>query len=258
MRTLTLVILSAASAFGYMDMDTREMHMPESFRSFFLVKKILPRRMAMQERPFPMGANRRLDSEEKYSPFSSMLIVRKRRPDSSINSFLKRTETPDSFIKDFLSTHLRHMHLLYHELPSHMLSEEMPKQFNTERIYRDLVQNHKIPKNLKRKGVIREADDSKLLFKDEIETIMSQDQNDSQSEPSESSLEKRGDSKKTFRRVKRRVKKNFHKARRQLGKGIKVSFFTIILFVIVAFISAYIGYSMNKRSPAENYVPLPK
>lgn len=252
MRLIFLLLALAASiARCYMEAGERitgSAPAPGQFRSFFFLRKFSPYGSIGLERSTPFGVHKRIESEEKYSPFQSVIMVhRRRQPDHVLNSVLRQIDGTDNFIKDFLNAHLQHV-----RSGEHAQSE----QFDTERIYKDIYKRSKYPPAKNSKGV----DMSEHAFGDEIDSIIA----NAVKETTPEHLERERKMVDKYRearskhRNKHEMKKKLKKAKSALNKGYRVSGITIILFILIGVISGYIGYSMNSRTAMEHYVPLSK
>ncbi|KAI5187176.1 hypothetical protein NEHOM01_1985 [Nematocida homosporus] len=243
MRILGLAILIVASAYCYVDVDARERSGP--FKTVFFLRRLSPSPFStgLQERPLPMGAHKRIGAEEKFSPFHSVLVLRRRRPEDILESMFHRTESADSFIRDFLVSHLQHIQEIEATTP--------PKRFNTEKIYNDIYRKSKHPPKLAPKHPAHRSH----LIEDEIDTIMANAAKEL-TVPEEAA--NRASIGQRIGKTKKKVRRGIKKAKKALGKGVRLNMLTILLFIVIGVVSGYAGYSMRRNPAAEHYAPLAK
>ncbi|KAH9386393.1 uncharacterized protein NEMAJ01_1289 [Nematocida major] len=237
-----LMIVVAAMVRCYQDAEPVESKILATvpFRTLFFLRKLTPYSSKV-DAPLPMGAHRRLESEERFSPFHSVLVIRRQKsPALSIRSELPGAESAESFIKDFLVSHLQHVNAM-----------EKASQFNTERIYNEMYKKEKKANA----NIDRYAHHSGMLD-DEIDSIMAHAAKEI-SVPAEE-IENNTSLGKNLKKTKRRVGKNLKKAKKEFSKKVKLNSLTILLFVVIGLISAFAGYSLRGRGSTENYVPLDK
>lgn len=245
MKVLGMVALALGAAYCYIDTDLPENRIstPVPFRTFFFLKRFsAPYGTSSLNRPLPLGAHKRLESQEKFSPFHTMLLFRKGKKSEDIfDSMLRQTESTESFIRDFLATHLKNT----------KPREASPKQFNTEKIYNDLYRKSKYPPTLPSKTAAHAA-----FLGDEIDNIMAHAVKSLADAPEEE--EHKESFGKNVGRAKKRVRKHIKKAKKVISKGFKFNGLTIILFAVVALLSGYAGYAIRGKSSSEHFVSLAK
>lgn len=242
-------LLAIAAALGvvscYIDAEQRDLHAgsPGRLRTLLFVRKLTPLFSNSLERPLPMGARRRIDAEENLSPFHSVLVIR-RKPEDVLGTVFKRAYNSESFIKDFLASHLQHVQGIARVAAS-------SKQFNTEKIYNDLYKRSHNPPALKSK-------EKDLFVEDDIDSIISNVAKELA--PSETAEEtgRKASIGKEIGKTKKRLGKKLRKARKTISKGFKLNGLTVVLFVIVGIVSGYAGYCMKARGGTDNYMPLAK
>ncbi|OAG31643.1 hypothetical protein NEDG_00118 [Nematocida displodere] len=248
MKTLGVLALVLAAVHCYIDADAQEVHggTPVPFKTLLFLRRLTPSfARAPMDRPLPYGARKRIESEEKFSPFHSVLVVRKRRrPEDVFESMVHQMDGTDSFIKDFLSAHLQHL--------SSLEQAPKPRQFNTEKIYNDLYRKSRYPpKKMSR------LPESTQAFGDEIDAIIAHAAKEAAPESQEPE-EKSTSIGKQVRRTRKTVGKHLSKAKKRMVKGFRLNGLTIALLVTIAVISGFVGYSIRGRSTNEHYIPLPK
>ncbi|KAI5165044.1 hypothetical protein NEIG_00030 [Nematocida sp. ERTm5] len=251
MRVVGVVILILAAAVQcYLEPEITENRLLTTipFKTFFFLKRLSPYNSKL-DRPLSMGAQKRIESEEKFSPFHSVLVIKKqRRSDEPIRRHVPitgpaRTESAESFIKDFLVSHLQHMN-----------SIERSNQFNTEKIYNDMYNRGSDQVHTSTKSNIHRG---KEIIGDEIDAIIAHaakefTPNTEETENENASLGK------TLRKTKKRVGKKIKRAGGVIGKKVKLNWLTILIFIIIGLISGFAGYSLRGRTSSEHYVPLDK
>ncbi|KAI5191747.1 hypothetical protein NECID01_1628 [Nematocida sp. AWRm77] len=245
MRALLTIAAALGAVSCYIDAEQRDLHAggPGGIRTLLFVRKITPLFTHSLDRPLPTGARRRIDAEENLSPFHSVLVI-KRKPEDILGTVFKRAYNSESFIKDFLASHLQHVQGAPRGVPS-------PKQFNTEKIYNDLYKGSHNPPALK-------AKEKDLFVEDDIDSIIANVAKELG--PSEAAEETRHKASlgKDLTKTKKRLGKKFRNARKAISKGFKLNGLTIVLFVIVGVVSGYAGYCMKGRVGADDYMPLAK
>ncbi|KAI5180980.1 hypothetical protein NEOKW01_1221 [Nematocida sp. AWRm80] len=244
MKALGIILLAIGTASCYLDSELQENRRTSAapLKTFFFLRRFSPAYINLLEKPLPMGAHKRLESEERYSPFHSVLLVRKaKRPDDYIESMIKQTDSTESFIKDFLVSHLKHTQAL-----------EAPKQFDTEKIYNDLYRKNKHHPSEKHKSAMPDIH----LLGDEIDNIMANAAKELMSSTEEEKTSTGLG--KSFDRTKKKVKKNFKKAKKAIKHGFKFNGLTVILVIVATLVSGYAGYTFKGRSSTESYAPLSK
>ncbi|EHY65322.1 hypothetical protein NERG_01768 [Nematocida ausubeli] len=254
MKVICLVMLILASvARCYLEQEMSENRFLTTvpLKTFFFMRRLSPYSSKL-DRPLPMGAHKRIDSEEKFSPFHSVFVIRKQKslgePIHSLSERLEhgraeRMESAESFIKDFLVSHMQHLN-----------SFERPNQFNTEKIYNDIYNKKNYPGHRHSK---RPALPSKEILGDEIDAIIANAAKEITPNLEENENEN-ASFKKSIRRTRRDVGKKLKNARSTIEKKVKINWLTILIFVIIGVISGFAGYSLRGRTSTEHYVPLEK
>ncbi|KAI5188834.1 hypothetical protein NEMIN01_0202 [Nematocida minor] len=242
------IILLAMAAWTncYIDTSANEGRIVATvpYKTLFFLRKLSPYTSRRIDRPLPMGAQKRLDSEEKFSPFHSVLVIKRQQSlEDPIGSAMHRGEAAESFIKDFLVSHLQHINAMENNYA------ESTNQFNTEKIYNDLYKKQTAQK-------ISAHRKSANMLGDEIDSIMANAAKEIT--PQIEEIENKGAIGKTLKRTKRQVGRKIKKARGAMKKGVKVNGYTILLFVVICLISGFAGYSIRGKTSTEHYVPLDK
>lgn len=217
------------------------------FKTLVFLRRISPYGSGLMERPLPMGAHKRLDSEEKFSPFHSILVIKKHQTFEdplSMRVPISKSESADSFIKDFLMSHMRHTHVL--DNTGYMST---PKQYNTEKIYNDLYNA-----NLQSKKRVSHKKPSHILG-DEIDSIMESAARETVA-PSPEDMQGNTSLGKTIKKTRKRLGKKFKKAKGSLGKGVSINGYTVLLFIVICLVSGFAGYTLRGRKSTEHFVPL--
>lgn len=245
-----LLLVFISLAMSYMETGAGENRLLGSmpFKTLVFLRKISPYGSSAVERPLPFGAHKRLDSEEKFSPFHSILVIRKHRTFEdplSTKVPISKSEAADSFIKDFLVSHLQHTNAM--EDSGFMNSS---KQYNTEKIYNDLY-------NIKAPRTKSSHKKPSQILGDEIDSIMENAAKElSTPEPEEQ--QHNSSIGKTIKKTKKRFGKKFKKAKGAIRKGMSINGYTILLFTVISLVSGVAGYTLRGRSSIENFVPLSK
>jgi len=245
MKIFLVVCVLLAHVFAYVETEQREVHTnsPGHLRTFFFLRRLTPAHRAT-EHLTPFGAHRRMEGEEKMSPFRSVLVIR-RRPEDVFERMMK-AEGGESFVRDFLASQLHHMH-------ASSAAQERGKQFNTEKIYEDLYKKSRYPPKIEQK-----KEESVAALGDEIDSIIANAARElatSAEEPEHTDKTSVG---KNLKRTKKKIGKRIDKAKSALRRGFKINGMTIFLILLVGVLSGYAGYCMRGRNESDSYIPLPK
>lgn len=246
MREISLLtLLMLASVFCYIDVDAHEARGGATgFRTLLFLKRVSPRYSTMQDRILPYGLQKRIDSEEKFSPFHSVLVVRRKKlgPAATISSLAQNADYTEAFLRDFLVSHLQNTAAAKKE-------KEAPKQFDTEKIYNDLYKHSRyLPKKVGAK------DQKAQILGDEIDSIIA-----SAAKELAVPIEEAREKEERGKRAKKGIQKKLKKAKHSMRKDVKINGVTVVLLVIIGVLSGYAGYCMKSRSiSTEDYAPLSK
>lgn len=243
MKVVGLVVLLLVAVVNcYIETEPNENRILATmpFKTMFFLRRLTPYSSRL-DKPLPMGAHRRLDSQERFSPFHSVLVIKKpRNTEDSMGMAMQKAEFGESFIRDFLVSHLQHVNSL-----------ERSNQFNTEKIYEDMLKRAKHAQHVAHKPSHRGG-----ILADEIDSIIA----DAAKEitPSIEEIQSNGSLGKKFTKTRKRVGKSIKSARKKIGKRVKLNTLTIILFVVIGVISGFAGYFLRGKSALDNYIPLDK
>lgn len=243
-----LGVLLLGSIWGYIDVDAREARAgTPGLRTLFFLRRISPAYSTIhQEKMLPYDAlQKRVDSEHKFSPFHSVLVVRRKRV-MPMNAVAQNADFTEAFLKDFLVSHLQRTAAMKAEAEK---EKDVPQQFDTEKIYNDLYKHSKYPP---KKVKSKEEEKHASVIGDEIDSIIASAAKEL-SQPLADAEEKSG------KKAKRGIGKRIKRAKRAMRKEVKINGVTVALIIIIGLLSGYIGYSMRSRSTGtDNYAPLSK
>lgn len=231
--------LFICTAHAYLEAEGRDAQSPalSHFRTFFFVKKLAAAPAPAQEKHFfPMHPQRRLEAEERLSPFHSIFVLHRRnsqREGFPAERFISRLDGAERLMKNMLLSQMQRAPTFS---PAHSAK---PPQFDTDRIYR----RH-------RKQSPASYEDKPLDLLDafsDMDPFLAQGDRELED----------ANTKKSAKKAKSKLGKRLKRARSSLKKTFKINGFTLILFVAVGVVCGYIGYTFRSRS-SEHYSPLAK